>query len=46
MKNKRRFLASVALGIFLTATIAPVVISGEELGIDKRQITKTGSKKK
>jgi hypothetical protein len=39
MKNKRTFLASIALGIFLLATVAPIVSADDNtLGIDKRSI--------
>ena len=44
MKNKRTFLASLALGIFLLATIAPAIaIEGQETGI-KRKSVKTSSR--
>ncbi|MGB3151867.1 MAG: hypothetical protein WBB27_14510 [Maribacter sp.] len=41
MKNKRTFLASLALGVFLMALAAPVVAqngNGQEQGIDKKSI--------
>lgn len=41
MKNKRTFLASLALGVFLLAMAAPVIDlndNGQELGIDKKSI--------
>ncbi|WP_157491583.1 hypothetical protein [Maribacter thermophilus] len=43
MKNKRTFLASIALGIFLLATVAPIVNlddNGQQIGIEKRKLTK------
>ncbi|WP_396637912.1 hypothetical protein [Maribacter sp. R77961] len=40
MKNKRTFLASIALGIFLLATVAPMIVVDQELNIDKRKIRK------
>ncbi|WP_257212822.1 MULTISPECIES: hypothetical protein [unclassified Maribacter] len=40
MKNKRTFLASIALGIFLLATVAPVITIDQDLSIDKRKINK------
>ncbi|WP_262494256.1 hypothetical protein [Maribacter cobaltidurans] len=40
MKNKRTFLASLALGIFLFAMAAPIITvdSDQQLGIEKRKI--------
>ena len=39
MKNKRTFLASLALGVFLLAMAAPVInLDNEQLGIDKRKL--------
>ncbi|MFS4455524.1 hypothetical protein [Maribacter sp. 2304DJ31-5] len=41
MKNKRTFLASIALGIFLLATVAPVITidqDSQQLGVDKTKI--------
>ncbi|WP_291964514.1 hypothetical protein [Maribacter sp.] len=41
MKNKRTFLASIALGVFLLAMTAPIVdIDNQELNIEKKKITK------
>ena len=40
MKNKKTFLATVALGIFLLATIAPVITVNQDLDIDKRKLRK------
>ena len=45
MKNKRKFLASMALGMFLFALAAPVVAQGEngqEQGVDKTKIKVPG----
>jgi hypothetical protein len=40
MKNKRTFLASLALGVFLIALAAPIInIDNQQLGIDKRKLT-------
>ncbi|CAN0604154.1 unnamed protein product [Ectocarpus sp. 12 AP-2014] len=44
MKKQKTFLASLALGLFLVALAAPIVIDNQELGVDKRKITKTGKK--
>jgi len=44
MKNKKNILASIALGIFLLATVSPAIVDNHELGIDKRKITKLGKK--
>ncbi|WP_289644616.1 hypothetical protein [Maribacter aestuarii] len=41
MKNKRTFLASIALGVFLMAMAAPVVIDNQDLGINKDKFKKT-----
>ncbi|WP_430426130.1 hypothetical protein [Maribacter litoralis] len=39
MKNKRTFLASIALGVFLLALSAPVIdIDNQQVGIDKRKL--------
>ncbi|WP_161598241.1 hypothetical protein [Maribacter flavus] len=41
MKNKRTFLASVALGAFLIAIAAPIITldeNGQQLGIDKKSV--------
>lgn len=39
MKNKRTFLASLALGVFLLAMAAPVInVDNQQLGIDKRKL--------
>lgn len=43
MKNKRTFLATLALGIFLFAMAAPVITiddNGQQIGIEKRKLTK------
>lgn len=41
MKKQKTLLASLALGIFLIALAAPIIsVDNQELGIDKRQITK------
>ena len=43
MKNKRTFLASIALGVFLLAMAAPVVAengNGQEQGIEKKGLIK------
>lgn len=41
MKNKRTFLASIALGVFLLAMAAPVIdIDNQDLNVDKRKLTK------
>ncbi len=41
MKNKRTFLASLALGVFLLAMAAPIInLDNQELGIDKKLLTK------
>ncbi|WP_405396807.1 hypothetical protein [Maribacter sp. Asnod2-G09] len=39
MKNKKTFLASIALGVFLLAMAAPVIdIDNQQVGIDKRKL--------
>tara|TARA_R110000782_G_scaffold124998_4_gene216616 strand:+ start:595 stop:726 length:132 start_codon:yes stop_codon:yes gene_type:complete len=39
MKNKRTFLASLALGVFLFAMAAPIInIDNHQVGIDKRKL--------
>ena len=39
MKNKRTFLASLALGVFLLAMAAPIInADNQQLGIDKRKL--------
>lgn len=39
MKNKKTFLASLALGVFLLAMAAPVInLDNQQLGIDKKKI--------
>ncbi len=43
MKNKRTFLASLALGVFLLGVISPTVLD-QKPSVDKRLITKTGKK--
>ncbi|SNR47860.1 hypothetical protein SAMN04488009_2067 [Maribacter sedimenticola] len=41
MKNKRTFLASLALGVFLLAMSAPVIsLDNQQANIDKRHCTK------
>ncbi|WP_299317003.1 hypothetical protein [uncultured Maribacter sp.] len=41
MKNKKTFLASIALGVFLLAMAAPIIdIDNQQLNIEKRKITK------
>ena len=41
MKNKKTFLASIALGIFLLAMAAPIIdINNQDLNVDKRKLTK------
>jgi len=40
MKNKRTFLASIALGLFLLAMVTPIIVVDQDLNIDKRKITK------
>jgi|TARA_R110002051_G_scaffold165130_3_gene235964 hypothetical protein len=41
MKNKRTFLASIALGVFLLALAAPIIdMDNQQVGIDKRKLTK------
>ena len=41
MKNKKTFLASIALGVFLLAMAAPVIdIDNQDLNVDKRKLTK------
>jgi len=40
MKNKRTFLATIALGLFLLATVAPIITDNQDLGIDKRKFGK------
>ncbi|SEC34912.1 hypothetical protein SAMN05192540_2952 [Maribacter dokdonensis] len=41
MKNKRTFLASIALGVFLLAMAAPVInIDKQDTNVDKRELTK------
>jgi len=39
MKNKRTFLASLALGVFLLAMAAPIInLDNQQLGVDKRKL--------
>jgi len=39
MKNKKTFLASIALGVFLLAMAAPIIdIDNQQVGIDKRKL--------
>ncbi|MEH6619409.1 hypothetical protein [Maribacter arcticus] len=39
MKNKRTFLASLALGVFLLAMAAPIInIDNQQLNVDKKKI--------
>ena len=48
MKNKKNILASIALGIFLLATVAPVITVDKDTqstSVDKTKITITGKKK-
>ncbi|SHK15228.1 hypothetical protein SAMN04488007_2180 [Maribacter aquivivus] len=41
MKNKKTFLASIALGVFLLAMTAPIIdIDNQDLQIEKKKITK------
>jgi hypothetical protein len=41
MKNKKTFLASIALGVFLLAMAAPIIdIDNQDLNVDKRELTK------
>ncbi|WP_262493635.1 hypothetical protein [Maribacter hydrothermalis] len=41
MKNKRTFLASIALGVFLLALAAPIIdIDNQNLNVDKKELTK------
>ena len=41
MKNKKTFLASIALGVFLLAMTAPIIdIDNQDLNVDKRKLTK------
>ena len=41
MKNKKTFLASIALGVFLLAMAAPIIdIDNQQLNIEKKKITK------
>lgn len=41
MKKQKTLLASLALGIFLIALTAPIIsVDNQELGIDKRKLTK------
>lgn len=41
MKNKRTFLASLALGVFLLAMAAPVInLDNQDLGIKKSGLIK------
>lgn len=47
MKNKRTFLASIALGIFLLATAGPVINidkDSQTLGVDKTKVKIPGRK--
>lgn len=45
MKNKRTFLASLALGVFLLGVISPSMLD-QKLGVDKTLITKDNKKGK
>ncbi len=45
MKNKRTFLASIALGIFLLATVAPAITIVDDTNGIKRKSVKAGSKR-
>ena len=39
MKNKRTFLATLALGVFLLAMAAPIInVDNHQVGIDKRKL--------
>ncbi|WP_339652353.1 hypothetical protein [uncultured Maribacter sp.] len=39
MKNKRTFLASLALGVFLLAMAAPIInVDNQQLNVDKKKI--------
>ncbi|MDO6473225.1 hypothetical protein [Maribacter sp. 1_MG-2023] len=41
MKNKKTFLASIALGVFLLAMTAPIIdFDNQDLNVDKRKLTK------
>ncbi|WP_405414973.1 hypothetical protein [Maribacter sp. Asnod1-A12] len=41
MKNKRTFLATIALGVFLLAMTAPIIdIDNQDTNVDKRELTK------
>ncbi len=41
MKKQKTLLASLALGLFLFALAAPIIsVDNQELGIDKRKLTK------
>lgn len=49
MKNKKNILVSIALGVFLFATVAPVLTVDKDTSatsVDKTKITITGKKKK
>ena len=41
MKNKRTFLATIALGIFLLATVAPVITMDEDDGIKRSSVKRS-----
>ncbi|WP_262710680.1 hypothetical protein [Maribacter sp. ACAM166] len=39
MKNKRTFLASLALGVFLLAMAAPIInLDNQDINVDKRKL--------
>ncbi|WP_419211431.1 hypothetical protein ACNR9Q_11855 [Maribacter sp. X9] len=41
MKNKRTFLASLALGVFLLAMAAPIInVDNQQLSVEKKNLTK------
>ena len=41
MKNKRTFLASLALGVFLLAMAAPIIdLDNQNLSVEKKNLTK------
>jgi hypothetical protein len=45
MKNKRTFLASLALGMFLLATVAPIISTdSQELGVKRSEVKTTGKR--
>ncbi|MFX0557069.1 hypothetical protein ACOCEA_09725 [Maribacter sp. CXY002] len=43
MKNKRTFLASIALGIFLLATVAPIISVNDDVnGVKRSEVKPSG----